>query len=147
MPEPELLGFVSCVLFLNEGDCALARPQSGFALTLSLRRPHDRRLGYPRNGLGACQWAACQHTARLRMFDVPHEGERTDGRKGRDGWTGDGKKEVRTGECNTREGERGSLFPRSLCMTCSRRSSVELSEELIRAAAGRRRLAPQGTTR
>lgn len=63
--------------------------QSGFAVTLSLRGPHERRLGSSQNGLGACQWAACQHTVTPGTFDAPHEDERTDGRKG---WQGDKKK-------------------------------------------------------
>lgn len=60
----------------------LAELQSGFAVTLSLRGSHEGMLGSPQNGLGACQWAACQHTAQPGTFDVPHEDERTDGRKG-----------------------------------------------------------------
>lgn len=44
------------------------------------------------NGLGACQWAGCQHTVRLGTFDVPHE--RTEGREegrkeGMEGMEGD----------------------------------------------------------
>lgn len=60
--------------------------QSGFAVTLSLRGAHEGRLGSSQNGLGACQWAACQHTVRPGTFDAPHEDERTDGRKA---WQGD----------------------------------------------------------
>lgn len=63
--------------------------QSGFAVTLSIPGPHEGRLSSPQNGLGACQWAACQHTVRPGTFDVPHEDERTDGRKE---WKGDTKK-------------------------------------------------------
>lgn len=66
----------------------LAGFQSGFAVTLSLRGPREGRLGSPQNGLGACQWAACQHTARLGTFDVPHEDEKTDCRKTWDRWKG-----------------------------------------------------------
>lgn len=73
----------------------LASLQSGFAVTLSLRGPHEGRLGSPQNGLGACQWAGCQHTVRPGTFDEPHE--RTDGRQGEmDGR--EMEKEVRTGE-------------------------------------------------
>lgn len=97
--------------------------QSGFAVTLSLRGPDEGRLSSSQNGLGACQWAACQHTVRPRTFDVPHEEERTDG------WEGDKKKEVKTGENNTctRGGKQlwlqplqvllFPLQPRFLCMT------------------------------
>lgn len=74
--------------------------QSGFAVTLSLRGPHERRLGSSQNGLGACQWAACQHTVRPGTFDAPHEDERTDGWKG---WQGDKEKQV-TGKNNTWQG-------------------------------------------
>lgn len=71
--------------------------RSGFAVTLSLRGPHEGRLGSHRNGLGACQWAACQHTVRPGTFDVPHEDERTDGWK--EGMGGrEIEKEGRTGE-------------------------------------------------
>lgn len=61
---------------------ARAELQSGFAVTLSLRGSREGMLGSPQNGPGACQWAACQHTAQPPTFDVPHEDERTDGRKG-----------------------------------------------------------------
>lgn len=83
-----------CVLWKRQTK--LASLQSGFAVTLSLRGPHEGRLGSPQNGLGACQWAACQHTARLGTSDVLHEDERTDWRKGRGM-----EREVRTGENNT----------------------------------------------
>lgn len=79
----------------------LASLQSGFAVTLSLQGPHEGSLSSTQNGLGACQWAGCQHTVRPGTFDVPHK--RTDGRKGEM----DGKeteKEVRTGENNVCHG-------------------------------------------
>lgn len=77
--------------------------QSGFTVTLSLRGPHEGRLGSPQNGLGACQWAACQHRVRPETLDVSHENERTDGRKE---WEGHKKREVRTGKNTTLPGER-----------------------------------------
>lgn len=47
-------------VFYKKEQIAPASLQSGFAVTLSLRGPHDGRLGSSLNGPGACQRAACQ---------------------------------------------------------------------------------------